>query len=132
MTMTERTGVRDLTYSRAHRPRQVQMFIGPRRAAQMTVIDVDWCEYCYRCAMPILLVETERSSGPPKDARVTTNLGRAAGVPVLSVSYEVEDEEPSSYRVRRLYPLERGVSVYTPEEYWWLIWSFHGEHECSA
>lgn len=121
MTEAERFGNRDLTYSRWHRSKSLSRYVGRRPAFECGVIDIDWCEFCRRCNQPLALIET--TMGPrPKEATVTTQLGLMAGVPVLSLAYEVDDHgEITVFHLRHLAPdREREVFTFTAGE--WAMW----------
>lgn len=116
MTMEERSGVRKLTYSQWHRPQSIRRFLGFRVASWLTVIDIDWCEYCGSCKEPVALIETQEGNRPPKDAPVMRRLAHRADLPAYSVSYVVEDALITSFRVR---DLNGGVGELrlTPDKY---------------
>lgn len=104
MSMDERSGKRSLTYSAWHRPNSIRRFLGIRVASWLTVIDIDWCEYCGSCKEPVALIETQEGNRPPKDAPVMRRLAEKAGIPAYSVSYVVEDALIVEFRCRELVP----------------------------
>ena len=101
--MEERSGVRKLTYSQWHRPKSIRRYLGIRVASWLTVIDIDWCEYCGSCGEPVALIETQEGNRPPKDAPVMRRLAMRAALPAFSVSYVVEDALIVAFRVRDLF-----------------------------
>lgn len=107
MSMHERTGQRDLTYSRWHRSVSTARFLGALRAAALTAIDVDWCEVCCYCNEPLALIETQESRRGPKKAHITTKLGERAEIPVFSVAYVVSEDRTdiTEFSVRQLWPI---------------------------
>ena len=100
MSMHERTGKRDLTYSAWHRPESLKQYLGNYQAQQLHVIDIDWCEYCPRCYMPLALIETQHGDRPPKRAYVTERLAQLLGIPLWSVSY-ITDTDGTIIAFRR-------------------------------
>lgn len=119
MTMYERTGQRDLSYSAWHRPKSIERFLDglnmdkhrvrledgpwceypdpgkPNLAEQMGMIDIDHIVYDgrhFHDRKPIALIETARTVGeqtPNKKATITAMLGQAAKIPVFVVLYQV-------------------------------------------
>ncbi len=84
MPAREYSGVRDLAYSAWHRADRISRFLGRRRAALLSVIDIDWCEYCNvgSCREPLALIETARDQSgnrAVKPATVTGKLATKAG-----------------------------------------------------
>lgn len=133
MSDRERTGSRDLSYSRWHRTDSLSRFIDARVAFRCKVIDIDWCEYCADCRMPLALIETQNSKASPKDANVMSQLAKLAGVPAYSVSYWTDDGgDVAGFRVRRLEP-EPGPAVEkTPAEYAEFLEFLRLAHPCAA
>lgn len=139
MTMRERTGTRDLTYSRWHRPDNLHKPLMARLAVpkweawriadSCTVIDIDWCEYCKKCRQPLALIETQQGANP-KPAEVTTNLANMAGIPAYSLSYRVDNGEIVGFRMRQVAPSLSTVQDFTPEAWAeWLV-RLHDQHNC--
>lgn len=133
MSDNERTGVRDLTYSRWHRANHMKQFVGHKAAWDCGVVDIDWCEYCRACNAPLALIETQHSSAPPKAARITTTLAKMAGLLAFSVSYTTDDTgEIVGFRVQRLAPTETDVEDMDPARYArWLV-MLRTDHTCSS
>ena len=86
MPLEERTGVRDLTFSRWHRgalPRDVSW------------IDIDSLHYCKYCLEPLGLFELVRSDAPDfleedcrrKVATMTERVGVRLGIPAFKIAY---------------------------------------------
>ena len=123
MSLNERTGQRTLIYSGWHRPGSLGRFIPKHLASRMHMIDIDACEYCDGCKVPLALIETQQSRSKPKGARVTCILGRMAGVPVYSVSYWCEGEaDIEGFKVQSLEPYSPDVDTLTAAEYaQWLL-----------
>ena len=140
MSQQERTGWRPLLYSRWHRSESVRRFIGSSPAARLKAIDIDWCEACPYCNRPLALIETEKSATKtrPKDAPITVNLARAAGIGAYSVIYVPslpllrcadcgrEHEDPADdvlrFYVRRLHPECSVIADMSPGGYAaWLL-----------
>jgi hypothetical protein len=126
----ERTFQRDLTYGLWHRWRNIKQFVG-EDAKFLTQIDIDFCEYCIHCNTPLALIETQRSVRDPKNARVTENLARMAGIEAYSVSYAVGSEGViESFRVRQLAPVRSEVFALTPYMYARFVRSLRIGHVC--
>jgi hypothetical protein len=126
----ERTGVRDLTYSKWHRAESVARFLTLSRAAKLTMIDIDGCEYCCYCSVTLALIETQNSTRGPKPATVTKRLARDAGKSAYSVSYTPNDDSSdiTGFAVRQLWP-ETGLSFEaSPTEYAEWLESLRTEH----
>lgn len=131
MSQRERTGRRDLTYSRWHRIDSVRRYLPVRIAWRLTAIDIDWCEACCYCSKPLALVETQVSDRCPKDATITAALARSAGIPAFSVSVVYDGDEVCGFRVRDL--LTAGpVRDMEPVAYAWFLWSLRDGHECDG
>lgn len=140
MSNEERTGTRDLTYSHAHRPKQLypllmaELGLNRVRAQQLadacTVIDIDWSEYCKWCRKTIALIEAVR--GPmPKSAGVTTELAVDAGKKAYSLAYLADDDgQLTRVAIRQLHPIVTEVRVMSPGE--WAVWlaDLHLCHVC--
>lgn len=124
MSMEERTGERDLLYSRWHRPSRVREWMTAREAAMLTQIDIDWCEYCAFCGQPVALIETQESTRGPKSARVTGNLAELADVPAYSVAFQRSEsgDDIALFTVRQLKPVEQEIGALLPGVYaYWLL-----------
>lgn len=120
MSSQERTGMRDLTYSRWHRTESTRRFLGWLGAAELTAIDIDFVEYCACCKVPLALIETQ-ASDQSKPATVTTALGQMANIPVYSVGYDSDGAVPAdivAFHVRQLWPTEGARDeVFLPDAY---------------
>lgn len=123
MSLRERTGVRDLSYSHWHRPGSLSRFLGTRAAVVINAVDIDWCEYCWSCGTPLLLIETQRSIKAPKKAAVTARLAALAGLDAYSVSYSVDEAgDCVRFLVRRIHPTSTVVEDFTAAGYAaWLL-----------
>lgn len=129
MSHEERTGQRDLTYSRWHRPAQISRLIGRRVAALLTTIDIDFCEACNSCNEPVALIETQHSDGPPKRAPITQKLAKRAGLPAYSVSYRTDEwGEIVNFAVRQIQPPSADVQTMLPQVYAYWLWSLRAAH----
>jgi hypothetical protein len=94
------------------------------------MIDIDACEYCRVCNIPVALIETIESTGPPKQAPVMAALARLAGVRAFSVSIAVEDGTISAFQVRELNIPAAWNQVMSPEEYAHWLLSLRATHTC--
>lgn len=144
MSDRERTGYRTLVYSRWHRPASVRDYLGPVKAAALTMIDIDACEACCRCGAPVALIETAAQL-PPKNAPITAVLARMAGIPAFSVGYvpfaepslcgscgkpDDSDSDIREFHVRQLAPVDRLVGVMKPQVYAYWLLSLRETHDC--
>jgi hypothetical protein len=143
MSMNERSGKRDLLYSAWHRPNGgrledgrkvpgIARFLGPRRAAQLTVIDIDWCEACHACSTPLALIETQAGDRPPKSATITVALAALSGVPAYSVSFRRSKDgaDIDAFRWTRLWPASPVCDLWhSPAEYAEWLWELRRDHE---
>lgn len=133
MSQTERTYTRSLIYSSWHRVENTRNYLGPVRAAQLTQIDIDWCEYCCYCKTPVALIETQLSKGPPKKALVTGNLANMAVVPAYSVSVVCDDvDQITHFIVRQIAPKLCDVLPMLPHDYAYWLLSLRAEHDQSG
>ena len=136
MSERERTGTRDLVYSRWHRTHRIARLLGgdQRAAYELSVIDIDWCEYCRWCQTPLALIETQASHGDPKRAAVTQRLAEKAGIQAWSVSYIVEDDDIAWFKRRQLAPVFGPVLSEAPDDYarWLLSLRWSHRWNCSA
>lgn len=130
MSDEERTGKRDLTYSRWHRRRSLAQYIDMDRANEVHQIDIDWCEYYFACKLPIALIETQQSKAPPKPARVTSELARMAGIDAYSVSYRTNEAgEITGFARSQLVPIVTKAVEETPTEYARWLWMLRVAHQ---
>jgi hypothetical protein len=132
MSGEERTGKRDLTYSKWHRRATMSAYIGRWRAENVSMIDIDCCEYCWACGEPLALVETQRSNSGPKEARVTSSLAVLAGIDAYSVSYRATDDVITGFSVRQLVPQRTEPVDVTPEHYARWLWTLREAHRISC
>jgi len=131
MSSRERTGVRDLRYSRWHREDSVRRYLTAREAWSLGYIDIDDCEFCRHCKVPLALIETQVSDGQPKAAPVTARLAWLAGIPAYSVSVVPGDvEEIALFRVQQIAPTRGSVEPMLPGAYARLLRGFRDRHLC--
>jgi hypothetical protein len=120
MSQEERTGKRDLTYSKWHRRMSTRRFVGIEDAQLLAMIDLDaslFVEYDDGTKEPLALCEIARDTGQShKTATVTTKLAmrtRDPVVPAYLILYMVgrnanpaypEEFDIERFRVKRLWP----------------------------
>lgn len=143
MSNLERTGRRNLLYSKWHRPASLRRFMSARDADSLAAIDIDFIEYCKRCGLPVAAVETQQSKRPPKDANVTVALCQMAdNLPCYSISYidgpaegaddVLDGRDVVHIRAKRLWPLPSLTREFTPEEWARHLLSLRGRcRNCS-
>ena len=130
MSQEERTGWRDLSYSRWHRTESMQRFMPRPVAEKMFMWDADFYEVCAYCGEAVALKEIQRSPGVPKAADKLCRLGMRSHLPVYSISYwpSADDKDIDVFRVQRRYPYYEEVHEFTPEEYAWFIVRLRNDH----
>jgi hypothetical protein len=117
MSLEERFGTRDRSYSAWHRRASLSRFVGIERAQLASMCDVDaalWLEHDDLTKEPLALIETARDIGQPfKSGTVLERLARRARVPAFVVMYRLGDapnpadptcRDVAGFRVRRIYP----------------------------
>ena len=146
MSDAERTGRRDLLYSRWHRPAAIRRYVGAVKAAQLEMIDLDSLESCPICHMPLALGETKNSLNDPAafTARNTVNLANEAKVPAFVVCYSctcgvtgqrhetADDCDIAEFRVRQVAPEEGSTIPMRPNVYAYWLHAFRTEHYKSS
>lgn len=140
MSRHERYGTRDLTYSRWHRYALHD---------DITMIDLDAVEYCHRCRMPLLLIETARDIGQAgKPTTVLKALAASANVAAICVLYTPAptpctcgeqgrvpgcEHGVSSLRVRSVAPTERRTwTTISPSDFAAWLCTVHDGHNRAA
>src|SRR5690606_33274174 len=119
MSQHERTGIRDLLFSSWHRARSTKRFLGPVRAAKLTMIDLDAVEYCYACNKPLALIEVKHHNARSVSMTVTRALAFMAGIDAYLVRYWPTDDgdDIAKFEVLRQFDGSRHVREMTPAEY---------------
>jgi hypothetical protein len=132
VSQAERTGVRDLTYSRWHRADSIRRYLPPTTAAKLTAIDVDWCEACCFCFTPLALIETQVSTAPPKKAAITRALALMAGIGAFSVSIvrAPDGDDIAMFRFQSLTEDDAPIRDMQPPVYALFLWSLRDQHRC--
>jgi hypothetical protein len=129
MSQDERTGQRDLRYSRWHRSGSLKRYIGYERAFNCAMIDIDAVEYCQHCKTPLALIETQHSHGPPKEANVMARLANLAGLHAFSLSYTCDSHgDLLEIRARLIAPTRGPVRTFTPTEWAHVLDSIRQRH----
>lgn len=133
MSLHERTGRRDLTYSAWHRPPSIGRFLPPEVARALTYIDVDAVEVCDDCGEPLLLIELARDVGQAhKPTTIMQRLARRADLPAALSFYRVgDDSDIDSFRVRLVEPASTGELVLSPASYECWLRSLRETHRCT-
>lgn len=104
MSMEERHGSRDLTYSGWHRPSSTGRFLGDD-ANLLTMIDIDAVEYDAKTLAPVGLIETARGvEMKPKCADVTRRVASILNCPAFIVHYRrMATMNPGNERLMDIY-----------------------------
>lgn len=137
MSRYERTGVRDLTYSKFHR-----YALGPSAA----MIDLDAVDYCPRCRAILAMFELARDTGRAKPVSVLPVLARqlsvragvllytASALPCLCTPDHVVawcEHGISSFRVEWLHP-EHRWERYDSREFAQRLARLHEHHDIAC
>jgi len=135
MTLQERHGTRDLSYSKWHRP--------PNLPADISFLDIDWVEYCDKCKTPLAICELAQDIGQEhKPTTITRKLAEMAGIPAWLIFYKkAEDKfclecgeahlsDIISFRVKQVYPLLTEVVEISPDKWKERLIRLHREHVC--
>ncbi len=130
MALFEKTGFRDQAYSAWHRVHSVRRFVGLEAAQTLSMIDLDaamYVEYGDDNKEPLALIETAVDVGQKyKNATVTKNLARRAGLRAYTVLYKLSDktnpadpkvQDIEQFRVRQIWPTETDWKILTPEQW---------------
>lgn len=138
MSDRERSGRRDLLYSRWHRSGSLAKagYMPMRDAVKLECIDIDWCETCPYCHQPLALIETKNSAKPPTSftATITAKLAAAARIQAFCVTYicvcTVDGDQHEtllgctieSFQRQQIEPYSSRVESFSPAEYaGWLL-----------
>lgn len=123
MSRQERTGLRDLSFSRWHRSL-------PNRCS---ALDIDLVEYCGICSAPLALIETTAGVGF-KPTTVLRALAARAGLPAYLVQVHIDEAaqigSPGrilSCRLEQVYP-SRSVLANELANVADLITALHDDH----
>src|SRR5205823_1287211 len=132
MSLHERLGHRDLTYSRWHRPDSIGRFLPSDEARQLTYIDLDAIEACDGCYEPLALLELARDIGQShKATSIMARLAERAEIPAGLVFYAVDElGEIVRFRVRAAWPRGEREHVMTPAAYARWLQSLRRRHTC--
>ena len=132
--MGERTGTRDLSYSRWHRT------LPPHFCFQ----DIDGLEYCGRCNEPILIVSLATDHGQRHKETVREyKLAKRAGIVAVhlfvQLGTQIEDAtyqgavyEVTGFRRRWLYPDRGELGHITPAQWETEIQQIRNKHQCAT
>jgi hypothetical protein len=130
MSRWERYGTRDFYYSWWHRLALPDHY---------AMIDIDGVEYCWRCGMPLALIETARDVGQhDKTTKVMARVADMAGLPAWKILYTPDETKPGGVPTITKVRFAR----VTPEPYPWrqmderefrsfFDW-LHEHHRCPA
>lgn len=121
MTLYERTGTRDLTFSRWHRTLRPDLHW----------IDVDHVAYCARCKRILYIAEICFDNGQYKATTVTRKLANGLGVPGLLIRYRKDDaDELKEFVITKIAPtFSAPVTVAPPALAEWFERQ-HDDHVC--
>lgn len=146
MSDQERTGRRDLLYSRWHRPEHISRFFeGGLIPRLLKMIDLDAIEYCARCRKVLALIETKNSSNDPEHfpSYITAGLAGDASVPAFTVCYTCrcgitgdkhetkQDCDIAEFRVQQVAPGTGELMHMQPKVYAYWLHSFREAHHCA-
>lgn len=125
MSRQERTGVRDLSFSKWHRT--LPDFC--------TCIDLDFLEYCQKCRAPLALIEIASGHhGMIKPTTVLRKLAEHANIRAYLVLYDLDISAPhginENVRVQRILPDKSAMRHMLLDEFGDCIQSIHRAHKC--
>ncbi len=118
MSRHERTGLRDLAFSRWHR-----LLDG-----NLDQLDIDSLQYCHSCKETLAVIELYRLGEEWKPASVLKNLGRRLNTPAYCVGYRVDAEGGfcGPLKVERLHPRYESPRMWDLARFEHLIRRLHG------
>jgi len=122
VSLHERSGERDLTYSGWHRT----------LPARCSMMDLDGLEFCAKCKAPLALIETAYNIGQFKPTTVTAKLAELAGLPAYLIMYTTDNEQLGMCKVYRVKPGSRTAAWNaTPKMLGEWITGIHDNHSCT-
>lgn len=122
MTLYERTGTRDLTFSAWHRTLRPDLHW----------IDVDHVAYCARCKEILYVAEICFDNGQYKTTTVTRQLAGRLAVPALLIRYRKdEDGALTEFVVQRVAPEFGDPVVVAPDVLADWFEKQHDDHVCT-
>ena len=125
MSRQERSGARDLTFSRWHRT--LPDFC--------TCIDLDFLEYCRKCRAPLALIEIASGHhGQIKPTTVLRALATQANIRAYLVLYDLDESAPHginpNVRVQRIMPNKSELRTMLLGTFGEHIAAIHCAHQC--
>ena len=121
MSLEEKSGRRDLSYSKWHRPDSIGRFVGGKAAAnRLSMFDIDAVELCAECNEPLAIFELVQDHGQPmrKSTYWLEACARRMEVEAYLVFYRVaEDGDVVRFTTRRLLPEPSRFKRMTPAGY---------------
>lgn len=134
MSLHERWGTRDLTYSRWHRPESISRYIPAADALRLDMIDLDAIEVCHDCRQPLMLLELARDIGQPyKATTILRELALRANAPAALCFYTVDgSHDIARFRIRSVQPPNPHEHIVTPVQYARWLHSLRTRHSCAA
>ena len=134
LTLHERWGTRDLTYSRWHRPDSISRYIPYDDAGRLDMIDLDAIEVCHDCRQPLMLLELARDVGQPfKATTILRELALRSQVPAALCFYTVDgSNDIARFRLRSVEPPRADEHIATPAQYARWLLSLRTRHCCHS
>lgn len=135
MSLHERYGQRDLTYSAWHRPASIGRYLPTEEALRLTYVDIDAVEVCDGCYEPLALLELARDVGQAhKPTTIMARLAQRANIPAGLVFYlpAADGSDIIRFRVRASAPQPGREHVMAPAAYARWLQSLRRRHECPA
>lgn len=125
MSLYERYGTRDLTFSGWHRPPNLPEFC--------SMIDIDALEYCYYCGKLLALFETARDVGQKhKPTTVLCRLAVQANIPAFLILYKKENDSIGNCRIQRIWPDKTEMKLVSPAVLKKIIVNIHEKCPCKT
>lgn len=133
MSQEERTGERDLTYSRWHRRDSTSRYMPVWAAKRLTYIDLDGIEVCWHCGDILALIETAVDQGnSDKATTIMRRLAERAKVPSYLVYYQKSrsGDDVTRIRTRRVSPTYSPWRSMRPSE--WAAFLVRLREDCHS
>jgi hypothetical protein len=132
MSDGERTGLRDLTFSRWHRAQSTGRYMPLGNARRLKALDLDFIEYCDRCRQPLLLIELAYDNGRSKPTQLLVRLANRAGLAGVLIYWRptADGSDLASLRICQVAPIATQLQRVTPDQYARGLWNMRVRHGC--
>lgn len=129
MSEHERTGIRDLAYSRWHRVASFSRYMPVEHARLCTMIDMDANEYCSSCGRALAFCETAFDTGNHKATWVLRCAALQAQTTGWLVYYRKDErDDMAGFRIRQIAPEYGPELEWTPEQWARQVYRLRERH----